>query len=208
MSTVSAGLPPARSVKPPARAGNGDRVRRRRGTDPVAVLILAGAVFAGVHSAHPARPPGGSHAAHLAHLAHAGAGTGQVPAATSPAAGTSTRAATAISFAKSKLGDPYGYGATGPDSYDCSSLVMAAWGAAGVSIPRTSEAQWAALPHVSTPQPGDLVFYTGSSIDAPPGHVTMYEGGGKMIEAYATGYPIRETALRPGAWGYARPGGA
>ncbi len=119
-------------------------------------------------------------------------------------AAPSAAAATAISFARAQLGKPYVYGATGPDSFDCSGLMQAA----GVAIPRTSEQQWASLPHVTAPQPGDLVFYTGSPIDPPPGHVTMYLGGGQMIEAYGTGYPIRITALRSGIWGYARPGGS
>ena len=132
-----------------------------------------------------------------------------------PATGTSTTtaaasgpAATAIAYARAQLGKPYVYGATGPDAFDCSGLVQAAWQAAGVSIPRTSEEQWAQVPHVSSPQPGDLVFYTGSPIDPPPGHVTMYVGGGQMIEAYGAGVPIRVTALRSGVWGYAAPGGA
>jgi len=120
----------------------------------------------------------------------------------------SPAAATAIAYARAQLGKPYVYGATGPDAFDCSGLVMAAWQAAGVSIPRTSEQQWADLPHVSTPEPGDLVFYTGSSIDPPPGHVTMYLGGGQMIEAYGLGVPIRVTAVRSGVWGYADPDGA
>jgi cell wall-associated NlpC family hydrolase len=122
----------------------------------------------------------------------------------------SPAAATAVAFARAQLGKPYVYGATGPDAFDCSGLVEAAWAAAGVSIPRTSEQQWADLPHVRQDQlqPGDLVFYTGSPIDPPPGHVTMYAGGGQMIEAYGTGVPIRVTRLRSGAWGYARPGAA
>ena len=127
-----------------------------------------------------------------------------------PASGgvPSPAAAAAVAFARGQLGKPYVYGATGPDAFDCSGLVQAAWAAAGVSIPRTSEQQWADLPHVSSPQPGDLIFYTGSSIDPPPGHVTMYIGGGQMLEAYGTGVPIRVTGLRSGVWGYARPGGA
>ena len=117
-----------------------------------------------------------------------------------------TAAATAVAYARGQLGKPYVYGATGPDAFDCSGLVQAAWAAAGVSIPRTSEEQWADLPHVTAPQPGDLVFYTGSPIDPPPGHVTMYLGGGQMVEAYGAGVPIRVTAVRPGVWGYADPG--
>jgi cell wall-associated NlpC family hydrolase len=123
-------------------------------------------------------------------------------------AAPSSAAAAAVAFARAQLGKPYVYGATGPDAFDCSGLVQAAWAAAGVSIPRTSELQWADLPHVSSPRPGDLIFYTGSSIDPPPGHVTMYIGGGRMLEAYGTGVPIRVTGLRSGVWGYARPGGA
>jgi cell wall-associated NlpC family hydrolase len=134
---------------------------------------------------------------------HALPGSGAA-ASTAP----SPAAATAVAFARAQLGKPYVYGATGPDGFDCSGLVQAAWAAAGVSIPRTSEQQWTGLPHVSQDQlhPGDLVFYTGSPIDPPPGHVTMYAGGGQMIEAYGTGVPIRVTGLRSGAWGYARPG--
>ena len=111
----------------------------------------------------------------------------------------------AVAYARGQLGKPYVYGATGPDAFDCSGLVQAAWAAAGVAIPRTSEQQWAGLPHVARPRPGDLMFYTGSSIDPPPGHVTMYVGGGRMAEAYGTGIPVRITAVRSGAWGYARP---
>ena len=133
------------------------------------------------------------------------AGTASHGAPVASTAHASGTAATAISYAQGQIGKPYVYGATGPDAFDCSGLMQAAWAAAGVSIPRTSEAQWAALPHVSSPQPGDLIFYTGSPIDPPPGHVTMYIGGGEMIEAYGTGVPVRETPVRPGATGYADP---
>ena len=140
----------------------------------------------------------------LAALTHAPTATGRSVRTTA----ASGPAATAIAYARAQLGKPYVYGATGPDAFDCSGLVQAAWQTAGVSIPRTSEEQWAQLPHVSSPQPGDLVFYSGSPIDPPPGHVTMYVGGGQMIEAYGAGVPIRVTALRPGVWGYAAPAGA
>ena len=78
----------------------------------------------------------------------------------------------------------------------------------GETLQELLTTRWADLPHVSSPQPGDLVFYTGSPIDPPPGHVTLYADGGQMIEAYGAGVPIRVTGLRSGAWGYARPGGA
>ena len=59
----------------------------------------------------------------------------------------------AVAFAYAQLGKSYVYGATGPDSYDCSGLVQAAWASAGVSIPRTTYEQWASLPHIPTVRP-------------------------------------------------------
>jgi cell wall-associated NlpC family hydrolase len=92
----------------------------------------------------------------------------------------------AVYFAYSKLGTWYLWGGTGPQ-YDCSGLVQAAWAYAGVSIPRTTYSQWAALPHVSKSalQAGDLVFFNGE------GHVGIYVGGGLMIDAPRTGEQIR-----------------
>jgi peptidoglycan DL-endopeptidase CwlO len=99
---------------------------------------------------------------------------------------TSTQADQAVQFAYDQLGKPYVYGATGPDSYDCSGLVQAAWAAAGVSIPRTTYEQWAALPHVplSDLQPGDLIYYNGES------HVSIYVGNGYIIDAPHTGATV------------------
>ncbi|MFZ4584242.1 MAG: NlpC/P60 family protein [Acidimicrobiia bacterium] len=115
----------------------------------------------------------------------------------------SPRAATAIAFARAQLGKPYVYAATGPNSYDCSGLTMAAWGAAGVGMPHFSGAQYASFPHVplGALEPGDLVFY------GPGGgnHVAMYIGNGLMIEAPHTGAVVRVTGLRP-PMGAARPG--
>lgn len=102
--------------------------------------------------------------------------------------------ATAIAYAEAQLGKPYLWGGTGPDAYDCSGLVMEAYLAAGVDIPRTSQQQWIWGPRISASQvqPGDLVFFAGSDgTVTAPGHVGLVIGGGKMIEAYATGFPIR-----------------
>jgi peptidoglycan DL-endopeptidase CwlO len=71
---------------------------------------------------------------------------------------------------------------------------MMAYRAAGIMVPRTSQDQWAAGPHVAAgqEQPGDLVFFAGSDgTPQAPGHVGIVIGDGEMIEAYATGYPIR-----------------
>jgi cell wall-associated NlpC family hydrolase len=119
---------------------------------------------------------------------------------------TSTQAEKAVAFAYAQLGKPYQWGATGPYSYDCSGLVQAAWAAAGVSIPRDTYEQWAALQHipVSAIQPGDLLYYDGI------GHVTMYVGNGYMIDAPQTGMDVQKIPMDTGWYtstlvGAARP---
>ena len=104
---------------------------------------------------------------------------------------TSTQAQKAVAFAYAQLGKPYQWGATGPGSYDCSGLAQAAWGAAGVAIPRDTYQQWAALPHIATSaiQPGDLLYYDGE------GHVAMYVGGGYMIDAPQTGMDVQKIPM-------------
>jgi peptidoglycan DL-endopeptidase CwlO len=121
---------------------------------------------------------------------------------------TATQAEKAVQFVFGALGCPYEYGETGPCSvgFDCSGLVMAAWAAAGVSIPRDTYEQWAALPHVSANdlQIGDLLYYNGI------GHVAMYVGGGMIIDAPSQGEVVRELPMST-AWyadsfdGAARP---
>jgi len=122
---------------------------------------------------------------------------------------TSTSVATAISYAEHQIGKPYLWGGTGPDAFDCSGLVMMAYRAAGIDIPRTSEEQWVWGPRVSARQvqPGDLVFFAGSDgTPTSPGHVGLVIGHGMMIEAYATGFPIREAPFRDrNPVGFTRP---
>jgi peptidoglycan DL-endopeptidase CwlO len=94
-------------------------------------------------------------------------------------------AAAAIAFGRSQLGKPYVYAAAGPDAYDCSGLVMAAYAAAGISLPHYSGAQYQALPHVplDAMQPGDLLFWgVGGSM-----HSAIYLGAGRILEAGGTG---------------------
>ena len=71
---------------------------------------------------------------------------------------------------------------------------MMAYRSAGIDLPRTSQQQWARGPRISPNQvrPGDMVFFAGSdgTVESP-GHVGLVIGGGLMIEAYATGFPIR-----------------
>lgn len=108
-------------------------------------------------------------------------------------------ASAAIRFCLAQVGKPYVYGAQGPNSYDCSGLMMKGYAAAGYSIPRTTEAMIAdpSLQVVSKNQlaPGDLVF-------PESGHVQMYLGGGKVVEAPHTGLNVRIAPL--GTVQYAR----
>jgi cell wall-associated NlpC family hydrolase len=88
--------------------------------------------------------------------------------------------AIAVAFALAQLGKPYVFGATGPNTYDCSGLVMTAWAKAGVRIPRITRDQvhtGVAVTSLAAMHPGDLIFIPGSDgTTAHPGHVGMYIG--------------------------------
>ncbi|HEX4219466.1 MAG TPA: NlpC/P60 family protein, partial [Acidimicrobiales bacterium] len=107
----------------------------------------------------------------------------------------SQAAATAISYAEAQMGTPYLWGGETPGvGFDCSGLTQAAYKAAGITIPRTSEEQWVALAHVPLDelQPGDLVFFNpGEDIPGLPGHVGIYLGNDEMVDAPYTGVDIR-----------------
>lgn len=130
----------------------------------------------------------------LAQAAAATASSSQAPSPSATAAADSSqatttsassvpasgRAAQAMQYAMAQVGKSYVMGATGPSAYDCSGLMLAAYGSAGVGLPRTSQDQFGAGTAVSISdlQPGDLVFYySGIS------HVAMYIGNGKIVHA-------------------------
>lgn len=108
------------------------------------------------------------------------------------------RAAAAIKFALGEQGKPYVWGATGPNAFDCSGLMLRAYESAGVTLPRVSREQYQAgamLP-VKDAQPGDLVFLaTDPSNPATIHHVAMYLGDGKIVEAQQTGVPVHTRAF-------------
>jgi cell wall-associated NlpC family hydrolase len=100
----------------------------------------------------------------------------------------------AVNYAEAQLGKPYLFGGTGPDAFDCSGLIMMAYRSAGVNIARTSQQQFKTLPAVPANKvvPGDLVFFAGADgTPKAPGHVGLVIGKNTMIEAYATGTPVR-----------------
>ncbi|WP_055534619.1 C40 family peptidase [Streptomyces graminilatus] len=104
-----------------------------------------------------------------------------------------TKAEKALTFAHAQIGKPYVWGATGPGSYDCSSLVQAAWRAAGVTLPRSAhdQATEGTTVPLSDVQPGDLVFFHDDS-----SHVGLYTGNGMMIHAPKPGTYVREESIR------------
>ena len=81
-----------------------------------------------------------------------------------------------MSWARTQIGKPYQWGATGPDAYDCSGLTGGAWRHGGVSLPRTSRSQYSAVEKIaySDLRPGDLVFYGTSSSAGSIYHVAIY----------------------------------
>jgi cell wall-associated NlpC family hydrolase len=150
-------------------------------------------------------------AAERAARARAAARNSMSWASSGGAGAPSGAAARAVAFARAQLGRPYLWGASGPSSYDCSGLTMAAYRSAGVWLPRVSRAQWGAGPHVGLGglAPGDLVFFARN-----PGnpstihHVGMYIGGGAMIEAPYSGARVRVASIgRRDYIGAARPTG-
>ena len=108
--------------------------------------------------------------------------------------GVSQAASLAVQAALSRVGDPYVWGASGPGAFDCSGLVMWAYGQAGVSLPHFSGAQYAETTPIpmSALQPGDLVFPAD-----PAQHVAMYIGNGMVVQAPYTGADVQVVPLSP-----------
>ncbi|MER5215939.1 NlpC/P60 family protein [Streptomyces sp. NPDC002838] len=105
----------------------------------------------------------------------------------------SGRAGAAYAWAQSQLGKPYVYGATGMSSYDCSGLTSRAYAAAGISIPRTSQAQAGVgtkIYSVSQLKVGDLVFFFNDLH-----HVGLYAGNNQIIHAPRTGTVVRYESM-------------
>lgn len=97
-----------------------------------------------------------------------------------------------VRIALSRVGKPYRYGATGPNAFDCSGLMVWSYKQVGISLPRTSRAQSQFGAPVSRDnlQPGDLVFFY-----RPVSHVAMYIGNGRIVHASQSGKPVRVSTL-------------
>jgi peptidoglycan DL-endopeptidase CwlO len=127
------------------------------------------------------------------------------PAKTQSAPAPRANAQVAVDAALSKIGSPYLWGATGPDRFDCSGLMVWAWAQAGVSLPRTSHGQFTNLRSVSRSelQPGDLVFAGSPRVH----HVGMYIGNGQIVHSPRSGYTVSIRSMeRSDLRGFGRPG--
>ena len=97
-------------------------------------------------------------------------------------------AAIVIQAALSRIGSPYSWGAAGPNSFDCSGLVMWSFQQAGIALPHSSQALAAGGQPVSLSdiQPGDVVTYYSDA-----SHVSIYIGDGMMVHASTYGSPVK-----------------
>ncbi|MGO8882133.1 MAG: NlpC/P60 family protein [Streptosporangiaceae bacterium] len=100
----------------------------------------------------------------------------------------------ALRYALTRLGDPYVWGAAGPNAFDCSGLVMWAYAHVGISLEHYTGDQWNEGEHIPRSQlePGDLVFFFPDI-----GHVGMYVGHGLMVDAPTYGQPVQ---IQPVFW--------
>ncbi|WP_205739845.1 C40 family peptidase, partial [Georgenia sp. SYP-B2076] len=119
------------------------------------------------------------------------------PAPVAPAPAPSGAGEVAIAWARQQIGTPYGWGAVGPDSYDCSGLTMRAFQQAGINLPRTSRAQYGAGSKVPVSQlaVGDLVFWSNNGSASGIYHVAIYTGGNMRLHAPRPGTPVQEVSM-------------
>ncbi|MEA4901199.1 MAG: C40 family peptidase [Desulfitobacterium sp.] len=106
---------------------------------------------------------------------------------------SSTNSSKLVSNAMSLIGVPYVFGGTSRSGFDCSGYTQYVFQGSGVSLPRTSYAQYGVGSAVSRDelQPGDLVFF--STYDKGASHVGIYIGGGSFVHASNSG--VRTTSL-------------
>ena len=99
-----------------------------------------------------------------------------------------------LGIAAGFAGTPYVYGGTTPSGFDCSGFTQYVFGQIGINLPRTAEEQRRFATPVSTPQPGDLVFF-----GAPAYHLGIYAGSGMMWDAPHAGSSVGLRAVYSGA---------
>jgi cell wall-associated NlpC family hydrolase len=108
----------------------------------------------------------------------------------------------AMEVALAQRGDPYVWGAEGPNAFDCSGLTLYAYRAIGINLPHSSRSQFTYGKSVSKSElaPGDLLFYGGSASTIH--HVAMYIGNGMLVHASTSGVPVKTAPLSGGGSDY------
>lgn len=126
-----------------------------------------------------------------------GSGSGNGGGSTAPAPKS---ASGVIAIAERYVGVPYVYGGATPSGFDCSGFTSYVYRQLGIDLPRTAAAQQASVTRVSTPRPGDLVFF-----GSPAYHIGIYLGNGMMIAAPKPGDHVKIQAIYDTPSGYGRP---
>src|SRR3954463_3705315 len=103
---------------------------------------------------------------------------------------TISKAQMVINEANKYIGTPYLWGGNTPAGFDCSGYTKYVFEQVGITIPRTAATQWSGLKPVSTPNPGDLVFF--ETYAPGPTHVGIYLGNNKFIQAGSSGVSIAD----------------
>jgi cell wall-associated NlpC family hydrolase len=121
------------------------------------------------------------------------------------------RARAVLDYASHQLGDPYVWGAAGPNAFDCSGLAQQAYQQIGVNLPHNAAAQWAQGPRIPNgqEQPGDLVFFTEGTGSVQHVGIVLDPAKGTMIVAPHTGSYVKIESYKtfPGGYlGFTRPG--
>lgn len=158
----------------------------------LARFLTAAAVTAGVLVAAPAAPAAAATAPLEREPQQTLTATHQLP--------KPDRVQRAVKIMRAQLGDPYRYGAAGPDAFDCSGLIYWAAKRAGLKgVPRTSGAQAGYTRRVAkgNMRSGDLMFFTGSG---GVYHVGVWIGGGKILHSPSTGGRVRIDPIWTSSW--------
>jgi cell wall-associated NlpC family hydrolase len=103
---------------------------------------------------------------------------------------TSAKRNLVVAFAMAQVGEPYEYGAAGPNKWDCSGLTMMAYKQAGINLPHSAATQGMMGKAVTSPQVGDLIFWKNNV-----NHVAMFLGNGKLIQAPKPGKTVEVVSL-------------
>jgi cell wall-associated NlpC family hydrolase len=182
---------------PPAATTRSVQAKLGLGVDGVYGPVTRGAVKA-FQRAHGLEVDGVVGPQTLGALGISGASSGTADATVKSAApSASSGGGSAVAAAESQIGAKYVYGGTGNGGFDCSGLVQWAFAQAGVSLPRTSFAQYGAGSAVSSIQAGDLVFF---STDGPgASHVGIATGPNSAVSA--TSHGVMQHEITTGYWG-------